>query len=128
MNLGESFLLKIEGGHLWVVCSLASAVSDGGVLLFNFTTYRLGQDRACVVVPGEHPFVTHETIVAYQHGRLVPPKVQEAFCKHAEPQVQVSPALLTRIQNGALASDFTPDKLKLVVRKSVVAQGPKKAQ
>jgi hypothetical protein len=84
---------------------------------FNFTTPHVGCDRSCVVLPGEHPFVVHETVVAYRRGRVFTPKAYAAMqslgCSN--PWCDLSPELLLRIQQGALISPATRGKLKKMI-------------
>ncbi len=57
--------------HLWVVSSLPT--DDGSVVILSFTTWRFGCDENCVIEVGEHPFVKHKTVIAYEKALLLPP-------------------------------------------------------
>jgi hypothetical protein len=101
--------------------------ANGEVVVFNLTTWRFGCDENCMIMPGEHPFVAHKTVVAYELGLLLSQEQQQAILKNAAlcPQKDpVSEALLAKIQRGALVSDLTPQKLQDIIRPLIAAAGP----
>lgn len=55
--------------HLFVIVTECS--QDGGHLLVNFSTIREGVyfDPACIVEPGEHPFITVRSYIEYRLAR-----------------------------------------------------------
>ena len=75
MNLGATFINRNLGSpdHLWIVCSPPQP--DYSVLMFNLTTRDNALDETCIVRVGEHPFVTHDSVVDYDRGRLLTPYV-----------------------------------------------------
>jgi hypothetical protein len=108
-----------SSGHLYIVCSNPTPQEE--VALFNFTTKRTMSDLNCVVQPGEHPFVTVETVVEYGSGRLFTQKQWDAaIALWAVQYPAVSDELLWRIQQGALTSDQTPQILQDLVRSSLI--------
>ena len=119
MNLRDTFRRE----HLWVVASLPSA--DGSVVAVNFTTRKPGCDENCIILPGEHPFIAHETVIAYEKA-LVWDRAKQAFVdanpKLCPPMAPVSEALLAKIQSGALISDLMPQKMQTMVRDSMARQ------
>ncbi len=64
MNAGDTFKIPQPetslDTHLWVVISDPAADAEN-ILIVNFTTSRADSDKACILQPGEHPFVRHET-------------------------------------------------------------------
>lgn len=104
-------------GHLYFVLSTPSPFSQ--VAIANFTTARRLGDWTCVVEPGEHPWVRHRTLVAYDRARLVDVAAFEKriatgiYLPYPEP---LTPGLLERIQQGALASAHTVARVKEAVR------------
>jgi hypothetical protein len=112
---GDTFVLILPEGadHLWVVCSPPNP--DGRHVVFNLSKLRPRSDTACVIQPGEHPYVTVPSVVAYRYGRCWSPK-DEDFVRHY-PKPSVSPELLLRIQRGALASTATPGYLKKAIHR-----------
>jgi hypothetical protein len=119
VNLGDTFVIE----HLWIVITLPAG--DGSLAMVTFTTWRSPKDDdTCIVLPGEHRFVRHKTVLAYKHARVFPPDAQartlaSGLCRPHDP---VTPALLDRIQRGALASDFTPGNVQALVRESMAKQ------
>jgi len=121
VNLGDTFLNLNPGSpqHLWVVAS--NRTEDHRYVIFNLTTKRPGCDLSCEVQTGEHPFVTRDSVVAYERGQLVAittiRRMQDlGFYQAMEP---VSLHLLRRIQEGALISEHTLNKLRDLIRLSL---------
>lgn len=90
-------------GHLYAVISRPSVPE---VVLVNLTTLRPRSDRSCLVDPGEHPFVTRPTCVAYQYAEVVPTAILEA--KLAAGILRPREPLLMRIWEGATITRFLP--------------------
>lgn len=118
MKLGDTFKLERNGeGHLWVVIS--EPTSDGSVVMVNLTTMRTGSDLSCVLAVGDHPFVVHATVIAYQFAKLVPPEAQRMMQLQKQlciPREPMPTAVLLRIREGSLKSDLMPQKLQAIVR------------
>ena len=114
MKLGETYYVL---AHLWVVVSQPTA--DGSVVLVNFTTQRTGSDTNCVIQAGEHPFVFKPTVIAYEKAQVFDPAKQDQIAKLCEMRLPVSAPLLRRIQDGALVSDLTPQKVQAIIRGSI---------
>ena len=106
------------GDHLFVVLTgISVAAAHGTHLLVNFSSIKHGvtHDSACLVNPGEHPFITMPSYVEYQFS-----EIQLAsdlgngvgsgrFVKHPDP---VTDALLAKLRAGLHRSGFTPRKCK----------------
>lgn len=107
MTPGNTFLDR----HLWVIV----ATPGTNALAFNLTTYRPGPycDTACIVQPGEHPFVTRASVVEYRKAAFGPQTAWERGCYPREP---MAPALLRRIQEGALKSRFCDEAHQRIIR------------
>jgi hypothetical protein len=101
--------------HLWIICSEPQA--DGSVVAFNLTSKDWDSDLACVIQLGEHSYVRHESVVAYEHGELFTPQHIERLKKLAPKEYEsVSQKLLRRIQEGAIVSNDTPSQLKKIIK------------
>lgn len=123
MILGETFLNLVgPREHLWVVSTLQDV--EGRVVIFNFTTCKPGPqcDHSCIVHPGEHPFVKHETVVFYAGGQVLPVEVARTHRDSFDLRQPVNQGLLRRIQKGALESLQTPGKLVRMVEESIKRQ------
>ncbi len=73
----------------------------------------------CVIAPGEHPFIKHESYVDYRHTRLesaehIQKCVEQGTFVAKEP---CSPELLQRIIEGALKSKRISREYKLLLQK-----------
>ena len=117
MRLGDTFLNLNPGSpeHLWIV------ITDPEVLPFmvivNLTSYRFGCDDTCRVVAGEHSFVSRDSVVAFERAQLLTPQQLQfiegnGHCRMHEP---VTAELIGRIQQGVIASEFTPQKVRSIV-------------
>ena len=75
----------------------------------------------CVIRHGDHPFIKHESVVAYHYARLIAvDKMMEWKNKHYdEAWPPVKQPLLKRIQQGAIDSDYTPLKIQEIMRKQI---------
>ena len=74
MNYGDTFLIKpkdrLFDRHLWVVISDPRADAQS-VLIVNLTSWNKDKDCACILKPGDHPFIHHTTCVSYQDAKIV---------------------------------------------------------
>lgn len=118
IEAGQTFK-RSHGDHLWIVIS-APAI-DGGVLVVacvSITTNAPWKDQTCVLNAGEHSFVRHETVVGYNRAELRnASQIAQAIASgQLIADDDVAPALLTRIQNGALKSARTPNLVKDFLR------------
>jgi hypothetical protein len=118
LEVGDAFVNVDPGSpsHLWVVI----AKSSDDVAIVNFTSKTsLSADESCVITKGEHSFVAHDTIVLYRAAKMPKGAVLDSARDHKylEMYDRVSPALLLRIQQGALTSPFCPMKIQAAVRK-----------
>lgn len=117
MKLGDTF----KSEHLWIVCSLPAA--DSSVVAVGFTTWRPRcDDENCVIEPGEHPFVKHKTVIAYEKARLLSIAQQQQVEKLCPAGPPASAALLDKIQLGALKSDLMVAKYQEIIRASRALQ------
>ena len=98
--------------HLWVIISDPERDSDQ-VLIVSLTEYHPKKDTACVLVPGDHPFIRKHTCVACdlanapslddlvrarENGDLIPndpirPDVLERIRKHSSLSTKMDPDL-----------------------------------
>ncbi len=124
MNAGDTLIVPqpTEGvdGHLWVIVSDPSQDADRLVIV-SFTTYGRYKDQTCAVRPGDHPFVTRDTLVCYSDARIATNAqlellVTKGLMKRNKP---VSAELLERIRQGAWKSD----EISLEAREVLVDQG-----
>jgi hypothetical protein len=113
---GDTFLLTRGTGevaHLWVIL-WGPAGEAQAFLAVYLTTLRAHSDRSCILQRGEHPFLQHETAVAYgavqrwteeRLGELVAAGI-------ARPRPPVSANVLRRLRAGFFASARTPHAIR----------------
>ena len=96
--------------HLFFI--LNDACAEGKHLLVNVTTIYEGVpfDPACVVEPGEHPFIRHKSSMNYRMARImeavrITKYVGGWYYKDGE---DASKELVEKIIAGALESEFLP--------------------
>jgi hypothetical protein len=120
LKAGQTLLLPKPGhdvSHLWVLVLSSDPITTETVIV-NLTTQRAHSDTTLVLQTGEHSFVKHPSAVHYGDARIVDGRVIEAaitagtFPVHGD----CSAALLKRIQDGLIASPFTPGKVKAYVK------------
>jgi hypothetical protein len=64
--------------------------------------------------PGDHPFIVHDSVIAYSYARIrtveeIEIAVASGAARLREP---VSPELLKRVCDGLIESDFTPNGIR----------------
>ena len=69
MGPGDTFLWPSRDDHLWLVISDVDPV--GQLIVVGIYSHQPHYDRACLLEPGDHPFVKHTTCVQYVTARLV---------------------------------------------------------
>ncbi len=127
-NLGDTFRLRVEGGHLWMIITTPTG-PDHSFVMVNMTTLRGHvEDTSCILRLGDHPCVDHDSVVYYidarewwtdgalgydtllAKGRIIP-------------REKLGDAVLRRIQDGALTSTFFKRKFRQSVQNSLVQSG-----
>jgi hypothetical protein len=116
MNVGDAFYLPdFAGAHINFVLDV---LSDGSVIICNFTDYNNHTDKTCVVEVGEHPNITKKSVVNFRKtdhceaGARIEILVGLIAAYNKEPLDPLSAKLVARIRQGALDSPRTPDKIK----------------
>lgn len=106
---GETFLIPEPGSsldsHLWIVLSEPS-IDPENVLIVNLTTWAEYKDQACLLQPGDHPFVKQRTCVNYADAKVVTAHQLETFLDRGQikHQTPLTPELLRRVREGAAQS------------------------
>ncbi len=106
---------RFVGGfdHLWIF--VIEPNSSGLALMVNLTSKKSHSvDLTVVLNVGDHPFITHETVVNFIDATdvnigLIDQAVQMGQAKLHSP---CSKVLLEKIQKGFISSPFTKNKLK----------------
>ena len=123
MTAGEVFLLKKVDSHIYFIVhrfkkkSSKGSKTSNGIVLLNFTTYEENKDCACIITPEEYPCLDHKSVIAYRYGEIV---MDDAITR-LERNIRhffnpLGKSLLKIIQQGALSSRYTPNKIKDILR------------
>jgi hypothetical protein len=125
---GDTFLLTRGTGttpHLWVVL-WGPAGAARALLSVYLTTLRPHSDRTCILVPGDHPFIQHDTAVAYgEVQRWTDERLEQLIADGiAKPRQPVAPALLERLRAGFFASARTPHAMIGIARSEFRVTAP----
>ncbi len=115
MDCGDTLLIPAPGTsdetpHLWVILTRP----DPLCAIVCLSTLRYEKDQTVVLRRGEHPFVKWDTVVAYEYAYIVDAdhlrrRVADGL---ALPRQPFSPDILKLIQQGVLASPFTPRRVQ----------------
>ena len=106
MNEGDVFrFLRIADIHVWMIIS-DPARDSKNVLMVNFTSEDPDVDQACLVLPGEHPFITCRTLIEYARARVTNDAAIEQLraAGRLEMFEPLSAALLAKVRNCAMLS------------------------
>jgi hypothetical protein len=85
LNCGDTFLTgdgEEDNFHLWIVITSAN---EGEVVTVCVVTAHKRSERLVVLNPGDHPFIQHETVIAYLYSKIrAVPDIEELLraCSH----------------------------------------------
>jgi hypothetical protein len=119
---GSTFLVPSgpSGYHLHVVLNDPCVFDGYGpvccVVMVGFTSKVNGApyDSACNLVAGDHPFINHDSYIAYKYARVdrIDELEKKVTTKLFIPREPVSAELLYRIRNGLQSSRFASREMK----------------
>lgn len=104
--------------HLWIVVTEPHRSFE--TVIVKLTTLRFDRDRTVILQRGAHPFIKHETVVQYGDalivdGRQIDLRIQEGTAVAHQP---CSASMLELVQDGLLASEFTPRRVTAFCRQA----------
>ena len=103
MNAGDTFLIPLPGtsldSHLWMVISDPMRDPEH-VVLVNLTSWRADKDQACIVLPGDHPYLTKKSCVNFRGSKVQRVSDLESLLTSSQltSHAPLSTALLARIR------------------------------
>ena len=65
------------------------------------------QDTTTILKSGDHPFITHDSIIAYEYARIVSKSEVLNMLKSGDKQESMSESVLARIIEGLQKSKYT---------------------
>ena len=91
--------------HLWVII-LNPDQDSSRVLIVSLTTFNANKESVCLLNVGDHPFIRHQTSVAYNLAKApsLAQLEQARDLGQLIPDVSVSEVVLQRIREGAALS------------------------
>jgi hypothetical protein len=122
VRAGDTFLVALVADeHLWMVIS-DPEIDPQRVLMVNFSSWKPYHDQACIVEPGEHPFVIRRSCVNYPEARLTTSEVLERLIAVNQlfPRQSLSAELLARIRRCARTSRLKLEHLQVLVDQSLI--------
>ena len=116
---GDTFLGggEVHGvDHLWVIINDPAQHADRA-LFVNVSTLRDDAETTCLLVKGEHPFITHESYVRYRSAKGADVASLEMLvkAKKLKPHQSASAALLAKLRAGAVASPLMPPEMRALL-------------
>ena len=118
LGAGDTFLTvsKDIRDHLWFIVS-DPTLDELNVLLVNLTTWKTGKDGSCILDRGDHPFITHKSIINYADARVT--SIAKLAKLHELNQIYrkepLSPAVLARIRQGLRMSPHSIHRHKKIM-------------
>lgn len=111
MERGDTFMLEDEDGegeHLHVL--ITSPSKSGEVVTVSISTRRPRSEALVCLYPGEHPFITRESICPYRFARIREVQAIEEALRNgwARSKEKATGNLVSKLTAGLRDSDFTP--------------------
>jgi hypothetical protein len=102
-----------DGKHLWFVLTDADPVT-GKLVVVMLVTSRPHTDKTVVLRPGDHPFIRHESNVAYGSADFIPLSRLQSRLRSGSAKMRsdMSTELLKAVRDGLIASSRTPRYIK----------------
>jgi hypothetical protein len=126
LSCGDTFLIPVSiraREHLWVVVT-QPLPGESEAVCVSITSRRSISETTVILSPGDHPFITRESVVHYSGADVLDLYlVQQALdaqttsftCRQ---HARCDEPLLRRIQEGLLRSQLTPNRVKGFYRKA----------
>jgi hypothetical protein len=108
--------------HLWVIISDPEQDADE-VLLVSVTEYHPKKDTACILNPGDHPFIHKTSCVAYDlaNAPSLETLLQAKDNGDLVPNDPMPPDVLQRIRKqSSLSTKMAPDHWDILERQGLV--------
>lgn len=120
-HCGETFLLFDDENftgtpHLHIV--ITEPDETGWLVLVSVTTRRAKSDTMVCLDAGDHPFITHPSVITYAYSEIITvTKLTEMIANgDATPKKRASDALVARAQRGMLETDRAPREVQQLFR------------
>ena len=102
MTPGDTFLARVANAHLAVV---VAECKHGNVLFVRLTSDGPGKDQTCRLGRGDHPWITHDSVIHYGDAMRVPNATLDLqLGRQLDAQEPLSQDVLKRIAGGFAVS------------------------
>ena len=128
LSVGDTFLVStapyFDTEHLFIIIAIEK--SSNSALMVNVTSHKGGCDESCVLNIGDHPFVTHRSVINYADARIANiDKIAESIASGSfKGHYPVSSHILERIQQGGLSSSAISFKCHYFLSSNIEIQTP----
>lgn len=103
LSAGDAFMTVSKGirDHLWIIVS-DPTLDKRNVFIVNVTSWKPEKDESCILEEGDHPFITHKSIISYADARITSVANLSAVYELNQIYLQqpVSAPILARIRQG----------------------------
>lgn len=112
LSCGDTFLTGDDDNfHLWIIIT---PPNEGEVVTVCVVTAHKRSERLVVLNKGDHPFIDHESVVAYLYSKIravadIEAALVTGAAKKREP---IAEPILKRAQSCLIESDFTPNGVR----------------
>ena len=117
MKAGDTVVMhNLVGGnpiaHLWFIVTEPDPISKLCAMV-SLTTLKADKDQTVVLHPGEHPYIVQTSSVYFSGAIVVDARTIEARIAEGSvhPKTCCSVNVLSLLQQGVVASPFTPKKV-----------------
>ncbi len=116
MTVGQSFLYRYSPKNKYHLYIIVIEHEPGRFIAFSITSIRedLEEDRSCVLQPGDHEFIKHESRVYYEKPIPVT-ETTTALKDLYKEKPPVSEELVSRILEGARVSPSLPKRFRKIL-------------
>jgi hypothetical protein len=120
LSCGDTFLIPKSSNqtpHLWILITEPDPITFESVCV-NVTTSTGRFETIVTLMPGDHPFIKHESVILFADARKLDTRNIEAALNATSLAVvckshsACNPKLLKRIQEGLLLSKTVPRGIK----------------
>jgi hypothetical protein len=117
-TIGDTFRLSRQDGHLWIII----ADVDNKLVIVSVTSLTENVEDTCILGKGDHPFITHPSVISYKDIREFPRAGMARGLKSrdviaCEP---VSPRVLRKIQDCALKPNVLGQRFREAIRSCLI--------
>ena len=113
---GSAFRFHVPGAHVWTIIS-DTQQSTSEVLMVSVTTLRGTKDDSCILRPGDHSCVAHDSCVMYRKAMIVSvAELESALAHEIIHEEPFGPDVVARMGEGAQETDQLSNRARQLLR------------